>query len=260
MLNELLKEQRKLNSITKYPSILTYHKPGKKGTVVEEFTESYYTPTNDEILEGTEKVDGTGSRIVICGQDYLIGTREEFIYAKGDRIRNDQLNILKNCIPIAERLVSENHFDNNELLAIYGETYGENIGRNYKNYGTKESSFKVFDMWSLEVDKIKELLNIDLEKLATWREHCNQPYFTIDKLKQHCKELNLEKTPVLFSLTKNELPTSIEDMYKFLRQFKETRVGLDCTGKSEGFVIRSSDRKYIKKIRFEEYEKTLKIR
>ena len=260
MLNELLKEQRKLNTITKYPSILTYHELGKKGTVIEELTSQYYECSDDEELEGTEKVDGTGSRIIICGQDYLIGTREEFIYAKGDRIKNDQLNILKNCIPIAERLVSENHFDNNELLAIYGETYGENIGRNYKNYGTKESSFKVFDMWSLEVDKIKELLNIDLEKLATWREHGNQPYFAIDKLKQYCKELGLEKTPVLFSIKKKELPTSIEDMYRFLSQFKDTRVGLDCTGKSEGFVVRSSDRKYIKKIRFEEYEKTLKIR
>ena len=260
MLNELLKEQRKLNTITKYPSILTYHQLGKKGTVIEELTQSYYEPPNDEILESTEKVDGTGSRIIIYGQDYLIGTREEFIYAKGDRIVNDQLNILANCIPIAERLVSENLFDNSELFVIYGETYGENIGRNYKNYGTKKSSFRVFDMWSMKVDEIKELLKIDLEKLATWREHGNQPYFGIDKLKEHCEILKLEKTPVLFTIKKKKLPTSIEEMHQFLSQFKETKVGLDCTGKSEGFVVRSSDRKYIKKIRFEEYEKTLKIR
>lgn len=260
MLNELLKEQRKLNTITKYPSILTYHELGKKGTVVEELTSQYHECSDEEELEGTEKVDGTGSRIVICGNDYLIGTREEFIYAKGDRIINDQLNILKNCIPIAERLVSENHFNNTKLLAIYGETYGENIGRNYKNYGTKESSFKVFDMWSMEVNDVKELLKTDLEKLATWREHGNQPYFKIGQLKIICNKMQLEKTPVLFTMKKKEFPTSIEDMYKFLSKFKETKVGLDCVGKSEGFVVRSSDRKYIKKIRFEEYEKTLKIR
>lgn len=259
MSNELLKEARKLNTITKYPSILTYHELGKKGTVIEELTSQYYECLDEEELEGTEKVDGTGSRIIICGQDYLIGTREEFIYAKGDRIKNDQLNILKNCIPIAERLVNEYNFNKTKLFAIYGETYGENIGRNYKNYGTKESSFKVFDMWSMKIGEVKELLKIDLEKLATWREHGNQPYFKIDKLKEYCKTLKLEKTPVLFTIKKKELPISIEDMYKFLSQFKETKVGLDCTGKSEGFVVRSSDRKYIKKIRFEEYEKTLKI-
>lgn len=260
MLNKLLKEQRKLNTITKYPSIFTYHELGKKGTVIEELTQSYYEPTDDEILEGTEKVDGTNTRIVICGQDYLIGTREEFIYAKGDRIQNDKQNILSNCVPIAEKLMKENDFDKNELVVIYGENYGKSIGDGYKNYATKEIGFRVFDMWIMPVDDIKELLKEDLNKLATWREHCNQPYVDIDDLKLYCRALNLEKTPVLFSITKKELPTSIANMYKFLSQFKETKVGLDNSGKSEGFVIRNSNRKYIKKIRFEEYEKTLKIR
>lgn len=260
MLNELLKEQRKLNTITKYPSIFTYHELGKKGTVIEELTSQYYECSDDEELEGTEKVDGTNTRIVICGQDYLIGTREEFIYAKGDRIQNDKQNILLNCIPIAERIVAENDFYKDELFVIYGENYGKSIGDGYKNYALKELGFRVFDMWSMKIDDIKDLLKEDLNKLATWREHCNQPYFTIEKLKGYCRALKLEKTPVLFTVKKKELPTSIEDMYKFLGQFKETRVGLDATGKSEGFVIRSSDRKYIKKIRFAEYEKTLKIK
>lgn len=260
MLKELLKEQRKLNTITKYPSIFTYHELGKKGTVIEELTGQYYDCSDDEILEGTEKVDGSNTRIVICGQDYLIGTREEFIYAKGDRIQNDKQNILLNCIPIVERIVAENEFYKDELLVIYGENYGKNIGSGYKNYANKEIGFRVFDMWSMEVDDVKVLLESDLNKLSTWREHGNQPYFDIDMLKEYCRTLKLEKTPVLFSMKKKELPTSIEDMYKFLSQFKDTRVGLDCTGKSEGFVVRSGDRKYIKKIRFEEYEKTLKIK
>ena len=259
MLNELLKEARKLNTITKYPSILTYHELGKKGTVIEELTNQYYECSDDEELEGTEKVNGTNTRIIICGQDYLIGTREEIIYAKGDRIQNDKQSILSNCIPIAEKIIHYNHVSDDELIVIYGENYGKDIGDSYKNYTTKEVAFRVFDMWSMKVDDIKELLSLELNKLATWREHGNQPYFDINKLKAYCRILKLEKTPVLFTIKKKELPTSIEDMYKFLSQFKDTRVGLDCIGKSEGFVVRSSDRKYIKKIRFEEYEKTLKI-
>ena len=262
MLNKLMRELRKLNTITKYPSILTYHELGNKGTVIEELTSQNHQLYSEEILEGTEKVDGTNSRIVICGNDYLIGTREEFIYAKGDRVINDKENILLNCIPIADRIISENTLSNNELLVIYGETYGKGIGRGCKNYANKDTAFRVFDMWSMSVDKVEELLNIDLEKLATWRERGGQPYFKIEELKKYCELYKLEKTPVLFSIKKKDFPTSIKSVYDFLLQFKSTKVALDLEnmGKSEGFVIRNSDRSYIKKVRFEEYEKTLKVK
>ena len=268
MLNRLMIELRKLNTITKYPSILTYHELGARGTVIEELTSQNHKLCSEEILEGTEKVDGTNARIVICGSDYLIGTREEFIYAKGDRIINDKESILLNCIPIAERIISENTLSNNELLVIYGEAYGKSIGRGCKNYANKDTAFRVFDMWSMNVDKIEELLNTDLEKLATWREHGNQPYFKIEDLKYYCDLYKLEKTPVLFSINQKDFPTSIKEVYDFLLQFKNTKVALDLDitvdlenmGKSEGFVVRNSDRSYIKKIRFEEYEKTLKVK
>lgn len=261
MINKLLREQRKLNTITKYPSILTYHELGKKGTVTEALTPQKHILSSDEILQGTEKIDGTNARIVICGQDYLIGTREEFIYAKGDRIKNDKESILVNCIDVAERIISNNNSDN-KLLVIYGENYGKNIGRNYKNYSSKETAFRVFDMWSMAIEKVEELLNIDLEKLSTWRENGNQPYFEIEDLEDYCELYGLEKVPVLFSIKQKDLPIGIKDMYDFLTQFTSTKVSLDLnlSGKSEGFVIRNSNRTYIKKIRFEEYQKTLNIR
>lgn len=259
MLNILLKEERKLNTITKYPSILTYHKLGNRGTLVEDLTE--YKCIDDKILEATEKVDGTNVRIIICGNDYIIGTREEFIYAKGDRIRNDKQSILFKCIDIAERLIRDNKFKDTELIVIYGENYGKDIGRGYKNYANKEVAFRVFDMWSMEVSKVQEIINMDLNKISTWRENGGQPYFSIDKLKNYCTELQLEKTPVLFSLKHAEMPITVADVYNMLIKYKNTKVSLDVnSGKSEGIVIRSKYRSYIKKLRFEDYEKTLKIK
>lgn len=262
MLNELLKEERKLNTITKYPSILTYHELGKKGTIVEEPTQSNYIPNDDELLEATEKVDGTNTRIVICGKDYLIGMREDFLYAKGDRIINDKMGVLQTNIDTAERLVNEYDFSKDELFVVYGETYGKGINKGYKNYSTEKLSFRVFDMWKMSIEEVNNLIyNNDLNTLSTWRENYNQPYVEIEELKSLCNKFKLEKTPVLFSTIKKELPNSIEDMYEMLSKYKDTLVNLDGTkGKSEGFVLRNSNRKYIKKIRFEEYEKTLKIR
>ena len=67
----------KINSLTKYPSIPTYHKlDPKNGSLLEEALNFQGT------LIATEKVDGTNARI-ICLPDgnYLLGSREELLYA-----------------------------------------------------------------------------------------------------------------------------------------------------------------------------------
>lgn len=264
MLRFLLKEYaQKLNTLTKYPSILTFHNLGvKKGTLIDTLTSDKFPKSDDEELEGTEKVDGTNSRIIICGEDYAIGMREDIIYIKGDKTINDKLGVLSNCIPIAERLVKENSFDKNTLIVIYGEHYGFNVGANYKNYAKgKNIEFRVFDTWDMSISEILELFEkYDLNRLSTWRKQENQPFYPIDKLNSFVTTLGLKRTPVLFKIKKGDLKMSIEDMYKFLLTYKDTIVGLDNNGKSEGFVVRSKDRKYIKKIRLEEYEKTLRLR
>ena len=51
----------KLNSMTKYPSILTYHTLGDKGVL----RETVQVPFAGRVL-GTEKVDGTNCRLIFC--------------------------------------------------------------------------------------------------------------------------------------------------------------------------------------------------
>ena len=53
--------KQKINSLTKYPSILTLHKLGEKGRLTQELT----TDIQGEQLFATEKIDGTNAQLLI---------------------------------------------------------------------------------------------------------------------------------------------------------------------------------------------------
>src|SRR4051794_25742951 len=110
----------RLNSMTKYPSIPTYHPMGDRGVLGDE-------PLRFEGRAiATEKVDGTNSRILLLPDGtYLIGSREELLYARGDLIGNPALGIVDAVRPVAERLVEEVRLP--AIAAFYLETYGGNI-------------------------------------------------------------------------------------------------------------------------------------
>ena len=77
----------KLNSMTKYPSIPTYHTLGDKGTLLEQ------TVSFEGKVVLTEKVDGTNSRIILLPDvNFVLGSREELLFAKGDLIGNPALH------------------------------------------------------------------------------------------------------------------------------------------------------------------------
>ncbi len=66
----------KLNSMTKYPSIPTYHALGDKGALLEQ------TVSFDGEIILTEKIDGTNSRIVLLPDgNFVLGSREELLFA-----------------------------------------------------------------------------------------------------------------------------------------------------------------------------------
>ena len=91
-----------LNILTKYPSIPTYHVRGDKGRLTEEVGVDF---SSEEKLNISEKIDGTNGRIIVSSYardltlDYLIGSREEILYAKGDYVITNTLDIVKNLMP-----------------------------------------------------------------------------------------------------------------------------------------------------------------
>lgn len=253
---------KKINSLTKYPSILTYHQLGERGRLNDVLTESRGFAELDDVFV-YEKVDGENSRIILLKNDdnevdYLIGSREELLYAKGDRIGNPYGNIAEFLKPLAEKVIADILPEGDwALTVIYQESYGGKTKAS-KNYSDRKTQgYRVFDVFSLNKDKLYRLLELSQEKIAVWRDHGNQPFYDEIEKKRFIESIDLQSAP-LETIKGSEFPTSLESTYSYLKRFENTQVGIDASGKSEGIIVRTTDRKQIRKIRFEDYERTFR--
>ncbi|WP_010494928.1 RNA ligase family protein [Paenibacillus elgii] len=253
---------KKMNSLTKYPSILTYHQLGERGRLTEELSEGRGFSDSDDVFV-YEKVDGENARIILFKNgddiDYLIGSREELLFAKGDRIGNPYGNIAEFLRPLADKLTDRICADEDwALTVIYQESYGGKT-KAAKNYTeNKTQAYRVFDVFSLNKKELEHLLELPQEKIAEWRDHGNQPFYHEAEKLDFVKSMELEYAPLLTSVKGSAFPQSLEETFSFLKQFEQTQVGIDARGKSEGIIVRTSDRKQIRKVRFEDYERTFR--
>ncbi|MEK3942505.1 RNA ligase family protein [Paenibacillus sp. FSL H3-0310] len=254
---------KKINSLTKYPSILTYHQLGERGRLNDVLTESRGFAELDDVFV-YEKVDGENSRIILLKNDnnevdYLIGSREELLYAKGDRIGNPYGNIAEFLKPLAEKVIADILLEGDwALTVIYQESYGGKTKAS-KNYSDRKTQgYRVFDVFSLNKDELYRLLELSQEKIAMWRDHGNQPFYDEIEKKRFIESIDLQSAPLLETTKGSEFPTSLESTYSYLKRFENTQVGIDASGKSEGIIARTTDRKQVRKIRFEDYERTFR--
>ncbi|WP_432987115.1 RNA ligase family protein [Dactylosporangium sp. CA-233914] len=245
---------RVLNSLTKYPSIPTYHElDPRDGTLLESATAF---PAD---IIATEKVDGTNSRIVLLPDgNYVIGSREELLHARGDLIGNPALGIVENLRAVADRLV-ETH--ESGLHVYFLELYGGKVGGAARQYTTDPARFgwRLFDVVRLE--NWSEPFTWPQSRISAWREAGGQPFAEEQDLTDLAATAGLELTPRLFRT--DTLPESVEGMHALLTErLPKTLVGLDekAQGRPEGIVLRSPDRKVIAKARFQDYTRTLKRR
>lgn len=244
---------RALNSLTKYPSIPTYHElDPRNGGLLESPTQF----PGDVIA--TEKVDGTNSRIVLLPDGtYVIGSREELLHARGDLIANPALGIVEQLRPLADRLADGFA---GSIRAFYLELYGGKVGGAAKQYTADPTRFgwRLFDVMLL--DDWATPLAWPQAQISAWRESGGQPYASEEQLTDLAAAAGLELTPRLFRT--DALPRSIAGMQALLTErLPATLVGLDgVQGRAEGIVFRSPDRKVIAKARFQDYARTLKRR
>lgn len=246
---------QKLNSMTKYPSIPTYHALSN-GLLTEEVVK--FTGR----VVGSEKIDGTNSRMIFLPDgNFLIGSREELLYCKGDLIGNPALGIVEALKETAHFLLPKLVSDDC-VFVIYSEVYGGAITAASKRYtSTKQVGYRLFDIASIQ--NYEEVLAWPLEKIAAWRDAGGQKFFTTDVFYTWADDLGLPTAPILFDTLAEALPTSIAETYDFLKSLiVQTRVALDenAGGRAEGIVVRSHDRSVIAKIRYEDYERTLNKR
>lgn len=262
----------RLNSMTKYPSILTYHELGNGGVLNDAVLTPF--PANNT-LYGTEKVDGTNTRLVFTPDNHVIvGSREDFLWESKDLIGNPTLGIMDYFRSIVPRLINEafslraiyttnNTFNVNDafpMMTIYGELYGKNIGAAAKHYTSGGMvGFRVFDV--VLQDNHEEILSWDRKKISSWRQHGGQNFLDRDAVSLIAHNAVFDTVPHQFEINSNDLPTSLAETYEFLKQYERTKAMLDRepgrqgVGRSEGIVLRTKDRKTIAKLRFEDYER-----
>lgn len=249
----------KFNSLTKYPSILTYHNLGDRGSLQSTLVEDKDFSEFDEVYV-TEKIDGTNTRIVLSEGDYLIGSRDDFLHAKGDRIINPTMGIVDAVMPIADR-IREPIYTTSGIFVVYGEVYGGNVGQNNKQYTNDraKSGFRVFDIFYISNRDAVSILELDIEKIASWREHGGQKYKSVSEIIEYCIRLGVPSVPYAEIVSGSTIPTSLSETYGWLMKYEQTNAAI-CgdPGRAEGVVLRTGDRSLIRKIRFEDYERTKK--
>ena len=239
-----------LNSMTKYPSIETYHHMSN-GVITEECD-----PVPCEALF-TEKVDGTNARIILMpNADFFIGSREELLYACGDRIINPKEKIVETVLPTAKLAVKLGERIPGSVMVMFGEVYGHRIGRGWKNYTLKEGTgFRLFDV--AVVSDWEEVLQKSRSDISTWRKRGGQEWLSEDRLRELSETLDVQLTKRLSLVPP---PESHSETLEWLKvSIPETHAKIDsgANGKPEGIVVRSSDRSYIRKIRFEDYRRAI---
>lgn len=256
MLKELIKQYgyRKLNSLTKYPSIPTLHKVGYKNLLTKEHSVTF-DPTDHLIV--TEKIDGMNVRIITCNGEYIIGSREELLWYNSDTLFNPEHGIVEYMQKFVDNIP---YIDT--LTVFYGELYGANIGKHGKQYGTSVG-FRVFDISEPDIS----LLEREIEAIAAQRERNYkqfEPYMgVVPNNRYYC---NFDMVPTVYSNSLLELPNIVNSL-TLGEAYKELLTALPATkaltdeagiGVPEGLIIRNADRSKIVKLRIEDYRRTLK--
>ena len=249
----------KINSMTKYPSILTYHNLGDRGSLLDTLVDDKDFSAFEDVYV-TEKIDGTNTRIIFSEGDYIIGSRDDFLHAKGDRIINPTMSIVETVSPIAER-IKDSIYTDTGIFVVYGEVYGGNVGQNNKQYTCDRAKigFRMFDVTYISNRDAVSVLGMDIERIASWRDHGGQNFKAASDIIEYSERLNVQSVPYVEIINGNTIPKSLSETYKWLTKYESTNAVI-CgdPGKAEGVVLRSADRSLIRKVRFEDYERTKK--
>lgn len=238
-----------LNSLTKYPSIPTYHAIGEKGKL-----QPAHLKLPDEPLYATEKIDGTNARIILVGDDFFIGSRENLLYAKDDRIGDPAMGIVGGLVlPATEASIRWNGDVEHGCLVVYGEFYGGKTTA-CKSYGAA-NGFRVFDIARFKADSFAHWMSRDPQDISRWRDEGGQPFVNMDLCQHLSDTLGFKTVPVVEC--DGPIPGDIEETQNWLwNTCEDTSLG---EGPAEGVVVRNASRSFIAKLRHEDYRRSCPI-
>ena len=255
-----------INSMTKYPSILTLHKLAQDGrTLLNDMT----TKIDDNVtLFSTEKLDGCNVRLIFYRGQFLIGSRDNMLHFGGDLYYQSEYDIvdsLYDMLPIAKIADSiAASIYGNHLVVVYGEFYRGKALPKGKNYGRETHGFRVFDICAFKEGDLDEILKMKPVQISRWREgegeggmYYGQPFLSYNVMGVFCEVFGFQQVPMVPFFMHG---TSHEEVLSAMRQaLPKSNAALsdDATKIPEGIVVRTSTRSRIFKLRFENYEKTI---
>jgi hypothetical protein len=229
-----------LNTLTKYPSIPTFHTLNPANGRLAEPALDF--PDGATVV-GTEKIDGTNARIVFTPDGgYFLGSREELLHFRGDVVANPALGIVEALKPTAERLadsaVVEHRRGDDNLFVLFLEVYGGRVTGGSKQYtGERAVGFRLFDV--AMIGGAEALLALNPAQASVWRDEGGQAFAKYDELEPLAGALDVSLVPELFRIEAASLPGSVEDTSGFLSErLSRTLVALDtgAGGQPEGIV------------------------
>jgi hypothetical protein len=246
----------RLNSATKYPSILTYHALGDKGRLTPELTTEF-----TGAVQVKEKIDGTNARIIIPPRGdgspgLIIGSREELLHYTEDLIHNPSQGIVSTLYATfqsgAEPLTV---LHPTRITVIYGEVYGGKVTAGSKQYtSTGAAGFRVFDIATIPTD----VLDLPRDQIASWRDRGGQEFVDSLELAALVDKTGFQLVP---ELAVPAPPTGLEETWTWLEASAAKSLAAPDGGAgqcAEGVVVRSIDRSSIAKLRVEDYRRTLR--
>ncbi|MFC4565862.1 RNA ligase family protein [Nocardiopsis mangrovi] len=241
-----------LNSATKYPSIPTYHALDPKNGGLLDTT----VPFSGRVVL-TEKLDGSNARVITLPDGgYVLGSREELLYAKGDLIGNPAQGIVGALRAVAERLTPPAEGVRTLYLEVYG---GKITGASRQYTGHRAVGHRMFDT----ADVPAEVLDWPRHRVSAWRDGGGPDFLGEDALAALAAREGIDLVPRLGTVDGGGLPTGIEETQGFLADhLPATRAALDDDAgrRPEGIVLRTADRSAIAKARFQDYARMLKRR
>jgi hypothetical protein len=257
----------RLNSATKYPETPTYHFMEKKSGLLQE---DQTVDFGDQRVQVTEKIDGTNGRIVTfprrSEQAWVIGSREELLTCSEDHMINPNLGIVDALTKTTDEIYNFHLDEGIDGVRVYFfEVYGGSVGQNAKQY-TKDRELygaRMFDVIEFDLELFEETMAHGRESIASWRDRGCQPFLGHDDFLRVAQETNLLRVPVLnASLPAMNLPKTFQEAAEFMRELlpdgSEATLTPDALGRPEGVVLKSHDRQVTAKMRFVDYESTVR--
>lgn len=258
--------QAKLNSATKYPAIPTYHTMDAKTGMLSEPVIDF----GDQMVQVSEKIDGTNARIVVLPPSpgfwphWAIGSRENLLSCSGDWFINPELGIVEELAETAERLRSLARLGD-PVRVYFFEVYGGDIGQNAKQYTKDKTAFghRLFDVIEFDDELFMKTMSHSREEISGWRQRGNQPFVGWHDFLAISQELNLVRAPVIDRRWESEnLPVRLQDALDWMTELlpggTEAKLNWDAQGRAEGVVLKSHNRGVTAKLRFQDYESTLR--